>query len=180
MAWCSDYRNNLVHVLRNPLVLSLTCSHLNSRSTATIYFSCTLHHWLYANFRRCWISSPFDKTSFTSKSASSRKRTFSTNNHSSWHTVTKLFSQAINNTCHITLFYGGVCYFEWHKANCNAHLCNFIPVRYVYIYSRHAYDWGELSTLAQTRADCNGMEPVRCWISGSSLIWFNLVEYIMG
>jgi hypothetical protein len=119
----------LVHVPHNSLVLSLTCSHLNCWSTTTIYFSSTLHRSsLYANIGRCWISSPFDKTSFTSNSASSREKTFSTNNHSSWHTVTKLFSQAINNTCHITLLYGGVCYFEWHRARWNSHLCNFIPV----------------------------------------------------
>lgn len=183
VAWCFGYWNNLLHALPNPLVLSLMCSHLNSRHhTTTIYFSCSLHQSLYAIIRRCWISSAFDKTSFTSKSASSREKTFSTINHSSWHNVTRDFSQAINNTCHITLFYGGLCYFEWHKAHCNVHLCNFIPLWH--IYSLHAYDWEELSTLAQTRcgfyADFNGIQPVRCWISDSSLICFNLVEYIMG
>jgi len=131
--WCFVCRNNAVRVLRNSLVLSLTCPHLNCRSTTTIYVSSTLHHSLYANIGRCWISPPFDKTSFNSNSASSREKIFSTNNHSSWHAVRKLFSQAINNTCHITLLYGGVCYFEWHTARWNSHFCNFIPVWYIYV-----------------------------------------------
>jgi hypothetical protein len=168
VAWCFGYRNYLVHVLCNSHVLSLTCSHLNSSSTTTKYFSRTLHHSLYINIRRCWISSPFDKTSFTSKSASSREKTFSTNNHSSWHTVTKLFSQAINNTCHITLFYGGLRYFEWHKAHSNAHLCNFIPVWYIRMY---------LTFMEPCIAKCvfyitNEMQLIQCSVLLSALYKF--------
>jgi hypothetical protein len=188
VVWCFVYVNNSLHVLHNLLVLSLTCSLLNSRPTATIYFSWTLHHSLYANIRLCWISSPFDKTSFTSKSANSRGKTFSTNNHSCWHTARNFFLKLLIITVTLHYFMAGcVILSDTDLAVIHIFATLFLYDIYLYIYSRHAYDWEELSLLTQIRADfvrivmeCSSLSGTEYLTFRLSLIWFNLAEYIKG
>jgi hypothetical protein len=104
------HRNNFVHSQRNPPVFHLMCTHLNSGSTETVRCTCNqavLNH------------TQFCKTSFlVSQRAVESPHSALITNQCSWHVVIKCSSQAINNICHITLFYCAVCSFEWHGTLC--------------------------------------------------------------